>query len=327
MITVLPTHSQIVGLAVDIGTTKIAGFLVDLKNGLSLCSSGLSNPQIAYGENVIDRIKFSNENHDGSEILQSVLLAAINSLVDDLCGQIHLERNQILDGVLVSNTVLHHMLLGLPLESLGTAPYTTNELKSRSIPARSMGIRINPNADIYIPSNIASFVGSDHLAVLASINVQELNRTTLVVDIGTNTEISLIHNGKHFCCSCASGPAFEGSHILHGMRAIPGAIEEVFIDDDGVKVQTINHQPAIGICGSGILDSVSELYRNGMIDKRGTFKRQDGKLNLSGGKPELILVDAKASGTGNNIVVTRGDVNQIQLAKAAIRSGIRSVNN
>ncbi len=126
---------------------------------------------------------------------------------------------------------------------------------------------------LYLPPNIAGFVGGDHIAMLLATNARHRGITVVALDIGTNTEISLIHQGHHFACSCASGPAFEGAHIRNGLRAISGAIERVFIDKDGVKIQTINNIPAIGICGSGILDSVAEMRRENLIDSRGTFNK------------------------------------------------------
>ena len=312
----------LLGCAVDIGTTKIAAYLVDLRTGQTLASGGTINPQVAYGEDVISRIKYSNEHPQGAEKLQHILVQAINDLLTDLCMQIGTAPNKIEDSVMVGNTAMHHLLAGLPVYSLGTAPYTPASIQAMRFPANKVGISIAENACLYLPPNIAGFVGGDHIAMLLATNARHLDKTVVALDIGTNTEISLIHQGRHFSCSCASGPAFEGAHIHDGLRAISGAIERVFIDDQTVKVQTINNKPAIGICGSGILDSVAEMLKENLIDFRGSFIKTDPRVRDSQGSLRFILVPPESSGHGREIAVNRRDVNEIQLAKAAIRSGI-----
>jgi uncharacterized 2Fe-2S/4Fe-4S cluster protein (DUF4445 family) len=322
MITVLAPEDFLLGYAVDIGTTKIAGYLVDLQTGQTLVSNGVINPQIAYGEDVISRIKYTDEHPQGAEILQNILVRAINDLLVDLCTQIGTTSEHIIDCVMVGNTAMQHLLAGVPVHSLGTAPYTPARLQAMHFPANEVGITIAENAYVYLPPNIAGFVGGDHVAMLLATNARHRDKTVIALDIGTNTEISLIHQGHHFACSCASGPAFEGAHIRDGLRAISGAIERVFIDKDAVKIKTINNTPAIGICGSGILDSVAEMRRENLIDSRGTFNKTDTRLNISEGLVELVLVPSQKSGNGQEIAINRKDVNEVQLAKAAIRSGI-----
>ncbi len=322
IISVLPPDSRLVGYAVDIGTTKIAGFLVDLTTGQTLASVGATNPQIAYGEDIINRIKFANENPQGGKILQAILVQTVNSILEELRLLGNVSRDQIVDAVMVGNTAIHHMLLGLPVKPLGTAPYQTPATQSMVIHARDIGIMIAEGASIYLPPNIASFIGGDHVAMLLSTEARNRGGTILAVDIGTNTEISLINNNRHYSCSCASGPAFEGAHIREGMRAIPGAIEKMLIDGEVTKVKTIQNKPAIGICGSGVLDAVAELRRERLIDARGSWNRDDPRITMRGGKSQFVLVDAKGSGHGRDIAIDRNDINQIQLAKAAIRSGI-----
>jgi uncharacterized 2Fe-2S/4Fe-4S cluster protein (DUF4445 family) len=322
LIAAISPDDKLLGYAVDIGTTKIAGYLVDLQTGQTLASGGVINPQVAYGEDVISRIKYTNEHPQGAEILQKMLVQAINDLLTDLCQQIGTTPDQIVDSVMVGNTAMHHLLAGLSVHSLGTAPYTPASIQAMHFPAGKVGITIAKNAYVYMPPNIAGFVGGDHIAMLLATDARHRGKTVVALDIGTNTEISLIHQGQHFACSCASGPAFEGAHIRNGLRAISGAIERVFIDKDGVKIQTINNIPAIGICGSGILDTVAEMRRENLIDSRGTFNKTDTRLNISEGLVEFVLVPAQKSGNGQEIAINRKDVNEIQLAKAAIRSGI-----
>ena len=310
------------GLAVDIGTTKVAAFLVDLHNGKTLASSGVTNPQIAYGEDVISRIQYAGHHDQGAEALQHIVVEAINALLMDLCQQAMVGLEQVVDSVMVGNTVMHHLVAGIPVHSLGVAPYSPGQIDAMVFPAREIGLRMATGAYVYLPPNIAGFVGGDHVAMLLATQAAKLKKTVIAVDIGTNTEISLIHKGQHWACSCASGPAFEGAHIRDGMRAMPGAIERVMLSDRIVQVHTIDNKPAIGICGSGILDTVAELRKAGIIDKRGAFQKDDQRLRIENGKARFVLVPAEKSGHGREIAIDRADVNEIQLAKAAIRSGV-----
>jgi len=322
LIAFLPPGQIMLGLAVDLGTTKIAAYLVDLQTGETLTSAGALNPQVAYGEDVISRIQYVDEHADGTKTMQQVVVEGINSLARQLTGEINLMPTDVMECVIAGNTAMHHLLAGLPVHNLGTAPYVPSRVESMHLPAREIGIELDLNASLYLPPNVAGFVGGDHIAMLLATRVRHTLKTVVALDIGTNTEISLLHKGRHLACSCASGPAFEGAHIGHGLRAVPGAIERVFIGETDINVQTIGGLPAIGICGSGILDAVAELRRTGMIDARGSFNKNEPRFARSGGKTELILVPASQSGNHRDITINREDVQEIQLAKAAIRSGI-----
>lgn len=325
LIAILPPDGRLIGYAVDIGTTKIAGYLVDLETGQNLVSRGITNPQIAYGEDVLSRIKYTDDHQQGAIVLQKILVQSINKLLADLCQQAGSTPDQIVDCVMVGNTVMHHLLAGLPVQSLGTAPYIPSRTRSMRFRAGEIGLTLAPGAYVYLPPNIAGFVGSDHIAMLLTTNARKRKKTVVALDIGTNTEISLIHNGRHLTCSCASGPAFEGAHIRDGLRAISGAIERVFIDGEKIQVQTIQNIPAVGICGSGILDTVAEMRREHIIDSRGTFNKTDPRLSTKNGVLELVLVPTQQSGIRHEIAINRKDINEIQLAKAAIRSGIEAL--
>lgn len=310
------------GLAVDIGTTKIAAFLVDLNNGKTLAAGGVTNPQIVYGEDVISRILYAGNHEDGLQELQKCVVEGINKLIFELCAKVGVTTDQVVDSVMVGNTVMHHLLVGIPVHSLGTSPYSPVQFAAMHFPASNIGLHLNPNANIYLPPNIAGFVGGDHVAMLLAIQAYDMGKTMIALDIGTNTEISLIHKGQHWACSCASGPAFEGAHIRDGIRAMPGAIERVMLADHTVQVHTIDNKPAIGICGSGILDIVAELRKSGIIDNRGAFKADDERLWIEKGRARFVVVPAEKSGHGREITIDRADINEIQLAKAAIRSGV-----
>lgn len=311
------------GLAVDVGTTKLAAFLLDLQTGKLLARDGSMNPQIAYGEDVIARIVYANQKPDGALIMRRRLVDRLNEMVANMCINADVRPADVVDAVLVGNTIMHHLIAGLPVSQLGEAPYLPAAVNAMAIPAESIGLQIATGAQIYLPPNIAGYVGADHVAAHISTEVADKPATSLMLDIGTNTEVSLVHQGHIWSCSCASGPAFEGAHIRDGMRAAPGAIERVQIIDHAFKVHTINNRAAVGICGSGILDAVAQLLSNAALDGKGAFIaghplvfRENGN-----GRGQAVLVPAEKSGHGRDVVVTRKDVNEIQLAKGAIRTG------
>ena len=315
LITCLAPRETILGLAMDIGSTKLAMYLVDLETGGTLATSGLMNPQIAYGEDVVSRIAFSNKDPENQKLLQQVLVDAINGGAAALCSQQGFAPDQIVDLVVVGNTAIHHFFCGLPVEQLGQSPYVPVVQDALQFSAASIGIKAAPFASVYLPPNIAGYVGADHVSALTVTHAYAMGVTTVLVDIGTNTEISLIHAGQIYSCSCASGPAFEGAHIHDGMRAVPGAIEKVTIQAGRIHVHTIGAQAPLGFCGSGILSAIAEMLSSGLIDQRGVVMGQDGRGSFE-------LVSSRASGTGRPISISRKDIHEIQLAKGAIRAGI-----
>ena len=319
---VLPPLSRMFGLAVDVGTTKLAAYLVDVENGQTVAQKGVVNPQVAYGEDVISRISYSDQDPAGQNVMQSKLIAAINLLAADLCSQAGAVPQQIVDAVIVGNTVMHHIFAGLPVRHLGTAPFVPVVSEALELPAGQIGLALSYGALIYLPPNIAGYVGADHVAMLLGCGIHQTAQTVIAIDIGTNTEITLASRGRLVSCSCASGPAFEGAHIQHGMRAAPGAIERVRIIDGKVYTHTIGGVQPVGICGSGIVDAVAEMLRADLLDSRGNFRRDSTLVHPSDGENKFVLALAAATGHASDIAVTRGDVNEIQLAKAAIRTGI-----
>jgi len=319
---VLPAGSRLLGLAVDMGSTKLAMYLVDLESGFTLARGGVMNPQISYGEDVVSRIAFANKSADNRRLLQTRLVETINQAVGGFCAQVGASAEQIVDAVIVGNTAMHHFFCGLPVEQLGAAPYVPAVSQPLDVRAEELGLQLAPGAWVHLPANIAGYVGGDHTAVLLATQGYAADQTLVVVDIGTNTEISAVHAGRIVTCSTASGPAFEGAHIRDGMRAAPGAIERVRIEQGRVHVATIANQPAVGICGSGILTAVAEMLAAGIIDPRGSLRRDAPGVRVNNGKAEFVLVPPEGSGHGYEVVVTRSDVNEIQLAKGAIRAGI-----
>lgn len=325
VVALLPPGTPLIGVAVDLGTTKLAGYLLNLETGETLASTGAMNPQLAYGEDVMARITYALQEPEGAERLRRTAADGLARLVVDLCNQAGVQPEHIVEAVVVGNTAMHHLFLGLPVRPLGLAPYVPVESASLDVRAREVGLPLAPGAKVHILPNVAGFVGADHVAALLATRMDEADRPTLLLDIGTNTEIGLSVGGNLFSCSAASGPAFEGAHIRFGMRAAPGAVERVRIIDGRVYCETVEGAPPVGICGSGILDAVAELRQAGLLNGRGGWTDGEAQgsspvISTDNGK-EFVLVPAESSGLGRAITISRKDVGEIQLAKAAIKAG------
>ena len=319
---VLHPEQALLGLAVDIGTTKMAGYLLDLATGHTLAKAGMMNPQIAYGEDVVSRIAYANEHIDGRNVLQARLIESLNDLIGQLCQEAGVTREQIVEAVVVGNTAIHHFFAGLPVRQLGESPYIAAVTEPLDICACHLGLKLASGAKVYLPPNIAGYVGADHVSMMLATDAWRAQKPTVALDIGTNTEISLAVDGQLLSCSCASGPAFEGAHIHAGMRAAPGAVEYVRLAGDEVRLQTIGGKPAVGICGSGILDAVAELRAAEIVKRTGRFQTNHPRIVPWDGGGAFLLAPAAATGNGHDLLVTRRDVNEIQLAKGAIRAGV-----
>ena len=302
------------GLAVDIGTTKLAAYLVRLETGETVARAGAMNPQVAYGEDVISRIAYAGREKNGAKTLQTILVDTLNSLLAGLCLEANVPAGDVLDAVLVGNTVMHHLFAGLPVEQLGHAPFTPATTLPLRLPPSELGLRLGPGANVYLPPVVAGYVGSDHISMLLATGAWRSNRNLIALDIGTNTEIGLVTNSRVTCCSCASGPAFEGAHIHEGMRAAPGAIERIRWSAGKFLWQSIDNLPPVGICGSGILDGIAALQDGKLIKPTGILQ--------AGVDSRIVIVPAVQTGLGRDLVITRKDVHEIQLAKSAIRAGV-----
>lgn len=311
------------GLAVDLGSTKIAGYLVDLNSGLILAAKGATNPQISYGEDVVSRITLAMKSPAEGKRLQELAVEAINQLAIELCREAGAEREQIVDSVIAGNTAMHHLLLGLPTRQLAYAPYVPAVQQALDIKARDIGLQIASGAYVHLMPNIAGFVGSDHVAMLLATEAEWTKGLVLALDIGTNTEVSLIDNGEITTASCASGPAFEGGHIRHGMRAASGAIERLRVVDGEIQYQTIGEGLPVGICGSGILDAIAQLYLTGILDNSGRMVGNHPRMRTYKGKREFVLVSDEELDGNSAIIITQQDIRELQLAKGAIRTGIQ----
>ncbi|MFC2021288.1 ASKHA domain-containing protein [Chloroflexota bacterium] len=315
--------SRQLGFAVDLGSTKIAGYIVDLGNGKTLAAKGIMNPQISYGEDVISRIGVAASSPEKALELQSLVTEALDSLASDICTEVGAKKEEIVEAVVVANTAMHHLFLGLPVKQLALSPFVPAISRALDVKGRELGLHFAAGAYVHLLPNIAMFVGADHVAMLLVTNAWREEGPLIAIDIGTNTEVSLVYKGKIIAASCASGPALEGGHIKDGMRAARGAIERVRITKDKIEYQTIDDAPPVGICGSGILDTIAQLYLAGVIDGSGRMKENHYRVRNGDKGREFVLVE-EGERDGNPVIVfTQQDVRQLQLGKAAIRTGIQ----
>lgn len=268
------------------------------------------------------RIGYAMESAQHEATLSRLVCEAFNNMIAEMCTEVGAQPDDVADAVIVGNTAMHHLFVGLPVRQLGLAPYVAAVSDAMDIKARDLGLNLAPGAYVHLLPNIAGFVGADHVAMLLATGIYKTDRAIAGLDIGTNTEVALRANGRLLTCSTASGPAFEGAHIRDGMRASEGAIERVLLENGQIEYQTIGEVPPIGLCGSGILDAVAQLYKQGIVDRRGAIQLAHPRVRETENGREFILVDKGDSGSGREIVVTRGDIGEIQLAKGAMRAGL-----
>lgn len=310
-----PRGLATLGLAVDLGTTNVAGFLVDLTSGTRLASLGIENPQVAWGADVISRMNHATQGPQGAAELRQAASTAINALAHDLCFSIGASTADIADVAICGNTAMHHLLLGLPVRQLGRAPFVAAVRDAMDVKARDLDLTACPGAYVHMAPNIGGFVGSDHVtALIATQELWQGSATTLVMDIGTNTEISVIHRGDILSASCPSGPALEGGHISCGMRAAEGAIERVSVADGRIAIGVIGNRQPVGLCGSGVIDAIAALRQAGVLNDGGRIVGAHADIAEVDGKRVVVLAPG--------VTFTQHDVRAVQLAKAAIRTGV-----
>jgi uncharacterized 2Fe-2S/4Fe-4S cluster protein (DUF4445 family) len=321
LIDIKPSRRRVLGLAVDLGTTSIGGYLLDLRKGKACASEGITNPQLTLGGDVVTRINAAVRNPGQSQELQQLAISGINRLARTLCAEAGADTGDIADVVVAGNSPMQHILLGFPLGGLARAPFTPHRSGPVDLKVRELGIDVAPGAYLHAFPGIAGFVGGDHVAALLALEARGQEGATLLLDIGTNTEISLLLGGDILTVSCPSGPALEGGEITWGMQAAPGAIEGCDIHDDVLNLRTIDAAPAEGICGSGVLDIMAALYKCGAINHRGRLQIRHARVRDTDEEREFVLVD-EDDRDAPAIVFTQSDVRAVQLAKAAIRTGI-----
>ncbi len=358
------------GAAVDIGSTTVALYLCDLRTGEILAAESEMNPQIVYGEDIMSRIQYTIEHVDGLAKLHKAVIDTLNKLLKQAVKSANKQLNEtagldttssstqstrpaditlndILEMVLVGNSTMHHLVLNLPPKDLGLAPFVPAIHHSVDIKARELGLQINPSGNIHVLPTIASFIGADTSGVLLAEEPHKQDENWLIIDVGTNAELVLGNRNRLVCTSTPTGPALEGAHVEYGMRAAPGAMERVQIDEKtlepkykviGVEGWNTDHAEfkgqVKGICGSAIIDAVAEIFRTGIIDSRGRFNRRSGvtppvldskRIREGANGWEYVIAWAEETSIGRDIPITQQDVRQIQLAKAALFVAARTL--
>lgn len=307
------------GLAIDLGTTTVAGYLLDLETGCEIAHTSHLNPQRRYGADVISRVHYANAQAAGAEVLQSEIIGLFNRMIDELtsaCGYTPPEIDKV---VVVGNTVMMHLLLGYPTASLGQTPYSPAYTGIWEGLARDLGLRVNPAATLLIPPGIAGFVGADMTAGILASALHTRDEQALLLDIGTNGEMALANRHVVWTCATAAGPAFEGAGIRYGMAGLPGAISAIQLREDPGYTVIGGGRPT-GICGSGILDAIAELLDAGVLDESGRLHTGDARVIQFQDQPAWLVAEGAVG--GEPILLTQQDIRQVQLAKGAIRAGI-----
>ena len=314
-----PENKSIYGVAIDIGTTTVVVYLLDLRKGEIDVISAM-NPQAKRGADVISRIDYAAKG--GLEELQTSIVEEINSLIDQLCDRQGIENRDIYDVAVVGNTTMMHLFLGISPRYIAVSPYIPVFTKSLMVRASEIGIDINPNGICYILPNIAGYIGADTVGMILATGLYKEDGVRLALDIGTNGEMVLKDGDKIFSCSTAAGPAFEGANITYGMRGSRGAIDHVNIDDGHIIVHVIDDVEPVGICGSGLLDAVAVMLELGLLDETGRIIKPGGSLFESLVREKNNGLEFLLEAHNKKIPINQRDIRELQLAKGAIRSGI-----
>ncbi|MGQ0430126.1 MAG: ASKHA domain-containing protein [Gammaproteobacteria bacterium] len=332
-------HDKVCGIAVDVGSTTVAAHLCDLESGELLAAAGIMNPQIRFGEDLMSRVSYAMMNPGGARLMSDAIQGALSHLAAELARAAGIELTDILELTLVGNPIMHHLALGIDPTELGGAPFALAVDHSLTLRAASLGIAVHPNARIYVLPCIAGHVGADAAGMILAERPDRGSEITLLVDVGTNAEIVLGHRERLLACSSPTGPAFEGAQISCGQRAAPGAIERVRIDpttlepryrvigserwsDDPEFAAATAATGVTGICGSGIIELIAEMYLTGIVTRDGVI---DGACRARSDR--IVASDRTFSYVLHRgdvpMAITQNDVRAIQLAKAALHAGIR----
>ncbi|MEM1046667.1 MAG: ASKHA domain-containing protein [Pseudomonadota bacterium] len=332
-------RDRLYGLAVDIGSTTIAAHLTDMMSGRTVASSGTSNPQIRFGEDLMSRVSYVMMNDDGQPKLTEAVRDAVNTLISKVTGEAGVTGEDVLEAVFVGNPIMHHLFLGIDPRELGGAPFALTISGPVSLPARDIGLGLNRGAQVYMPPCIAGHVGADAASATLAEAPYKGEEITLLVDVGTNAEIVLGNKDRVVAASSPTGPAFEGAEISCGQRAAPGAIERVRIDPETLEpkikvigldewsdedgfAERVDQVGVTGICGSGIIEAIAEMFLAGIITEDGVVDKTKAAISdrvVEDGRTFTYILWRGAV----EIRVTQNDVRAIQLAKAALYAGVR----
>ncbi len=326
------TSQKAYGVAVDLGTTTMVGTLFDLTTGEEKVVASTMNPQIAFGDDVIARISRVRENHGTLAEMQHEVVKAMNSVLHNLGRTADVDVKHVYELVIAGNSTMQQVFCGFDPSALGEVPFVTAFDEALTLSADSFGLAIHPGAEVFVFPQIGGFVGGDTVAGMLAVGIEKAEKPTLLVDIGTNGEIVLAHNGTLQATSTAAGPAFEGARITQGMRATAGAIEKVVIKDD-VVLNVIGNTRPVGICGTALIDAVAELLRKGLIEETGRIVAAEeapkntpaaivSRLVDNDGETNFLLVPAEEASSGEAVYLWQKDVRELQLATGAIRAGI-----
>jgi len=312
------------GLAIDVGTTSVVVYLADFATGEIIDTASAYNAQIACGEDVISRIIYSQRG-DGLNRLRELVVGTINELIAELVERNHVQSADIHEAAVAGNTTMTHLLLGLDPEYLREEPYVPTVSLPPRLEASELELRINPLARVHCLPSVGSYVGGDITAGVIASGMFATDKLTLFLDVGTNGEMVLGNQDWLIACACSAGPAFEGGGVGHGMRATIGAIEDVWINSETFEptFNTIDNAPAQGICGSGLIDLLGELFVTGLVDKGGKINRHADTRRVRQGERgyEYVVAWARETGVGHDIVLTEGDISSLIRAKAAVYAG------
>ncbi|HEB30826.1 MAG TPA: DUF4445 domain-containing protein [Spirochaetes bacterium] len=321
------------GVAFDIGTTTVVGYLHELNTGKQLSVASRTNPQTSYGDDVITRINHTNTAKDGLNDLHVRIISCMNEIIDELADDAGIETKFIYEITTTGNTTMNHLFLKLNPKYIALNPYVGVMRSNIDVRAKEIGININRYGKVHSMPSIAGFVGGDTVAVILASEMHKSDKLQFAIDIGTNGELVMGNRDRIVACSTAAGPAFEGARITHGMRASDGAIEKVIITDEDVEINTIGGAKPIGMCGTALIDSIAELRKRNIITTTGKMLKRDEipdtvpdfirerVIDHEKYRTSFILVPGSKSQTGNDILITQKDVRETQLAKGAIFAG------
>ncbi|MEF8772420.1 ASKHA domain-containing protein [Halodesulfurarchaeum sp.] len=317
------------GLAIDLGTTTVAVYLVNLKNGNTEAISSQLNPQTKQGGDIMTRMRYTRRNDDGREELKKEIRTGINENIKEVVNEAGIDHENIYETVFVGNTAMHHLFLGIDPAYVAGSPYVAAREAPMKVKARELDIDINDSGYVYWLPVSGGWVGPDKVSVLLVAGHYKEPETTVCIDIGTNGEISVGNEDEMLVTSAPAGPALEGAELRYGVRAQAGAIEELWVDPETLDptYETIDDEPANGLCGSGVIDALAQLFEVGIVDQRGKFRDEvmdhprvrtndDGEL-------EYVVAYAEEAALAEDIVMTQNDIRSVQMAKAAIQAGTR----